>query len=165
MILYLMRHGIAVDPTDPTCPPDPERPLTAKGIEKTRAVARGLLELGIKPDAMISSPLVRAAQTAEIVAEAFGFPRDKIRRSDSLKPEANPANLLKDLQHVRAREAMCFGHAPHVDEFIAYAMGARSAITELKKAGVACLELEGFSPAKARLVWLFPPKALRELGK
>ncbi|MGH9773772.1 MAG: phosphohistidine phosphatase SixA [Candidatus Acidiferrales bacterium] len=164
MILYLFRHGIAVDPADPTCPADPDRPLTRKGIEKTREVAQGLRELGVRPDTMISSPFLRAAQTAEIACEALGFPRDKIRRTDALKPNGSPAELFKELSHVRGHEVMCFGHAPNMDEIIAHALGTRGAVTELKKAGVACLDVEGFSPARARLMWLFPPKVLRQLG-
>ena len=73
MILYLVRHGIAVDRNDPKSPPEPERPLTAKGVQKTRAAALGLQALGAKPDVLITSPYVRAAQTAEIFAEALGF--------------------------------------------------------------------------------------------
>ena len=77
MILYIVRHGIAVDRTDPKSPPEPERPLTAKGVQKTRSAALGLKELGVKPDVLITSPYVRAAQTAEIFAEAVGFPTSK----------------------------------------------------------------------------------------
>jgi phosphohistidine phosphatase len=164
MILYLIRHGIAVDPTDPSSPPDPERPLTTKGIEKTRAVMRGLRELGVHPDAIVTSPYLRAAQTAEIACETLGFPRDKIRRSDSLKPGGNPADLFKELGRIRAKEAMCFGHAPHLDQAIAYALGLRTVMTSLKKAGVACLDVDAFAPPNAQLVWLCLPKMLRDLG-
>ena len=80
MILYLVRHGIAVDPNDPKSPSEPERPLTAKGVQKTRAAALGLQALGVKPDVLITSPYVRAAQTAEIFAEALGFHRRKSAR-------------------------------------------------------------------------------------
>ena len=164
MILYLVRHGLAVDPTDPTSPPDPERPLTPKGIEKTRAAARGLRELGVGPDVMITSPYLRAAQTAEIACETLGFPRDKIRRSDALKPGANPAELFKELGRIRAKETMCFGHAPHLDQVVGYALGLRTVVTALKKAGVACLDVDSFAPPRAQLVWLCQPKMLRDLG-
>ena len=71
MILYIVRHGIAVDRSDPNSPPDPERPLTARGIKKTRLAALGLAKFDIKPDPFITSPLIRAVQTAEIFAEAL----------------------------------------------------------------------------------------------
>ncbi len=58
---------------------------------------------------------------------------------------------------------MCFGHAPHIDDFIALAVRASTPITALKKAGVACLEIEDFSPMRATLAWLMPSRALRHL--
>src|SRR5262249_49031694 len=74
MQLYIVRHGIAIDREDPKSPPDPERFLTEEGIEKTKEVARGVVRLGIVPDLLISSPYVRAMQTAEIFAAAFKYP-------------------------------------------------------------------------------------------
>jgi phosphohistidine phosphatase len=163
MILYIVRHGIAVDRTDPKSPPEPERPLTAKGVQKTRAAALGLKEYGVKPDVLITSPYVRAAQTAEIFAEALGFPTAKIRVTDALKPPANPADFVKELSRTKAKEVMCFGHAPHLDQLISQLVGARGVFTELKKAGVAALEHTGTHSAW-RLLWIVPPKVLRQLA-
>jgi phosphohistidine phosphatase len=163
MILYIVRHGIAIDRTDPKSPPEAERPLTAKGVQKTRSAALGLRSLDAKPDVLITSPYVRAAQTAEIFAEALGFPPDKIRVSEALKPAADPAEILKELSQLKAREVMCFGHAPHEDLWIAHLVGARSAFTELKKAGVACFE-HATAHGKWQLLWILTPKILRELG-
>lgn len=163
MILYIVRHGIAVDRTDPNSPPDPERPLTAKGVQKTRAAALGLKEIGVKPDSLITSPYVRAAQTAEIFAEALGFATSKIRVSDALKPAANPADIVKEISRIKAKELMCFGHAPHLDQVIAQLTGARGVFTELKKAGVACLEHAGTNSAW-NVQWMLTPKVLRQLA-
>jgi len=163
MILYLVRHGIAVDRTDPKCPPEAERPLTAKGVQKSRSAALGLKEMGVKPDVLITSPYVRAAQTAEIFAEALGFPTSKIRVSDALKPAANPADTLKEIVHVKGREVMCIGHAPHLDQLISQLVGARGVFTELKKAGAASLETTS-THGVWRLRWLLAPKALRQLA-
>jgi len=163
MILYIVRHGIAVDKTDPKAPPEPERPLAAKGVQKTRAAALGLKELGVKPDTLITSPFVRAAQTAEIFAEALGFATSKIRVSDALKPAANPADIVREISHLKGKEVMCFGHAPHVDQLIAQLTGARGVFTEMKKAGVACLEHSGTHSAWC-LQWILTPKVLRQLA-
>lgn len=163
MILYIVRHGIAVDKTDPKVAPDPERPLTAKGVQKTRAAALGLKKLGVKPDVLITSPYVRAAQTAEIFAEALGFPTAKVRVTDTLKPSANPTDFAKEISHLKAKEAMCFGHAPHLDQLVSQLVGARGVFTELKKAGVASLEHVGTHTAW-RLLWILTPKALRQLA-
>jgi phosphohistidine phosphatase len=163
MILYLVRHGIAVDRTDPKCPPEPQRPLTARGVQKTRSAALGLRELGAKPDAILSSPYVRAAQTAEIFAEALGFAPEKIRVSEFLKPGENPAEIVRELARLRTKEVACFGHAPHMDLTIAYMVGARTAFTQLKKAGAACLE-QTSAQGRWELRWLVAPKMLRDLG-
>src|SRR5215470_8731961 len=140
MILYIVRHGIAVDSTDPSSPPDSERPLTARGVKKTRLAALGLAKFDIKPESIITSPLVRAVQTAEIFAEALGYPPSKIRSSEHLKPAADPAEFLKEVSRIKAKEAICFGHAPHLDTMISQLAGSRGVFTSLKKAGVACFE-------------------------
>jgi phosphohistidine phosphatase len=163
MILYIVRHGIAVNRTDPKCPPEAERPLTAKGVQKTRAAALGLKELGVKPDLLLTSPYVRAAQTAEIFAEALGFPTSKIRVSEALKPTANPAEIAKEISHAKAKEVMCVGHAPHLDQLIAQLAGGRGVFTSLKKAGVAALEHTGAHSAW-RFEWILTPKVLRQLA-
>jgi phosphohistidine phosphatase len=163
MILYIVRHGISVDRTDPKSPPEAERPLTAKGVQKTRSAALGLRALDVKPEVLISSPYVRSAQTAEIFAEALGFASEKIRVSESLKPQMDPAEILKEIAQIKAKELMCFGHAPHVDLWIALLIGARGACTELKKAGIACFE-HAAPHGKWQLRWLLTPKILRELG-
>jgi len=163
MILYLVRHGLAVDRTDPKSPPEAERPLTAKGVQKTRSAALGLKELGVKPDALLTSPYVRAAQTAEIFAEALGCPPQKIRASEALKPAGNPADIIREISQLKAKEVICFGHAPHLDQMIAQLSGARGVFTGLKKAGVACFE-QAARNGRWELVWIVTPKMLRQLG-
>ena len=121
MILYLVRHGIAVDRTDPKCPQEAERPLTARGVQKTRSAALGMKELGATPDILITSPYVRAAQTAEIFAEALGYSPEKIRVSEALKPAENPATIMNEISRMRAKELMLCGHAPHLDLLISLA--------------------------------------------
>src|ERR1700683_1369750 len=96
--VYLIRHGIAVDREDPNCPPDTERPLTPKGIKRSRAAALGLLALKVKPDAVLTSPWLRALQTAELFCQTFGIPSKKIIRTDALKGTSPPSDLLHELQ-------------------------------------------------------------------
>ncbi len=164
MVLYLVRHGIAIDREDPHCPPDAERPLTKKGEEKVRLVVAGLLQLGAKPDVILSSPLVRAWQTAEIAAGVLHYSKDKIRRTEALMPEADPAVLIKELARLNADEVLCTGHAPHMDEFIAHATGNRRPFTAMKKAGAACLEFESVSPGAGMLTALYQPRMFRALA-
>jgi len=166
MQLFIVRHGIAVDREDPKCPPDPERYLTEEGVEKTKQVAAGVAALGVTADLFLTSPYVRAAQTAEIFAAALEYAKAKIRRSDLLLPGAEPSLLFRDLAKERqASSTFLFGHAPHLDDIIATALGSKRHITALKKAGVALIELKRISPPMAELVWLATPKMLRKAGK
>ena len=165
MRVYLVRHGVAVDRDDPNCPSDPERPLTPKGMKKTHTAALGLFALGVKPDVMLTSPWLRAAQTAEIFSEVIGFSSNKIVRTDALKGNSTPAELLRELAKLKAKEVMCFGHEPHLHLVIGQILHTSARITELKKAGVACLDLERISPPQGLLIALYPPKTLRLLAE
>src|SRR5215475_12908855 len=127
MELYIVRHGIAIDREDPKCPSDPERYLTPEGLKKTREVAKGVAALGISPTVFVSSPYVRAMQTAEIFADELGFAKPKIKQTELLLPGAEPAAFFRELLRLAGSEdaAMCFGHAPHLDELIAFALGLK----------------------------------------
>jgi phosphohistidine phosphatase len=162
MDLYIVRHGIAIDREDPKCPPDPERYLTEDGIKKTKQAAKGLAALGITADVLISSPYVRAQQTAEIFAAALDYSKQKIRHSDLLLPGADPALFFRELaKDKQSSSVFVFGHAPHLGELIAAALTTKHSITALKKSGVAALTLKRVSPPSAELTWLATPKILR----
>ncbi len=164
MLLYLVRHGIAIDREDPKCPAEAERYLTEEGIKKTREVARGVASIAEEADLFLSSPYVRAIQTAEIFSSAFEYPKERIRKSDLLLPGAEAAALFREIaKHKDAETVFCFGHAPHLDEVIATALGSKRDGTSLKKAGVACLELRRVSPPSGILAWLATPKLLKNL--
>lgn len=166
MELYIVRHGIAIDREDPKCPPDPERYLTEEGVEKTKAVAKGLAALGVTPGLFLSSPYTRAVQTAEIFADALDYARQKIRRSELLLPGTEPTLLFRELaREKQASSIFVFGHAPHLDDVITTTLGAKKHVTELKKAGVALIELKRISPPIGILAWLATPKMLRRTGR
>lgn len=166
MQLYIVRHGIAIDREDPKCPPDPERFLTEEGIEKTKGVADGVAKIASVPDLMMSSPYVRAMQTAEIFARALEYPKDKIRKSDFLLPGAESLQLFRELSKDKDNSVVfVFGHAPHLDDLIATALTSKHHITSLKKAGVALIELKRLVPPSGELVWLSTPKLLKKVGK
>jgi len=164
--IYVVRHGIAIDREDPKCPPDPERYLTEEGIEKTKRVAAAVAALGASPDLLLSSPYVRAMQTAEIFASALDYSKQKIRRTDLLLPGTEPSLLFRELAKDKQSSTLfVFGHAPQLDDIIAAALGSKHHITSLKKAGVALIELKRVSPPNGQLVWLATPKVLRRAGK
>jgi phosphohistidine phosphatase len=165
MHVYLVRHGIAMDREDPKCPPETERPLTPKGMKRSHAAALGLRALKIRPDAILTSPWLRAVQTAEIFSEVIGYSSKKIAQVDALKGTSTPAELFRELAKLRAKTVLCFGHEPHLHLVIGQVLHTAAKITELKKAGVACLLLDRISPPQGQLIALYPPSTLRLLGK
>lgn len=166
MQLYIVRHGLAVDREDPQCPADPERYLTDEGMEKTRHVAKGVAEIGSVPDLILTSPYLRAVQTAELFAQALECPKQKIRKSDFLLPGAEPLQLFRELARDKDLSVVyVFGHAPHLDDILATAVGSKHHISALKKAGVALVELRRLVPPSGELLWLATPKLLRKAGK
>ena len=166
MQLYIVRHGIAIDREDPKCPSDPERFLTQEGLKKMRDAAKGFGSLGASPGVFFSSPYVRALQTAEIFADELKFAKSKIKQTELLLPGAEAGAFFRELLRTARTEdsAICFGHAPHLDELIAFALGTKKDLTQLKKAGAACLELTRISPPSATLAWLGTPKMLRKIS-
>jgi len=163
MQLYIVRHGIAIDREDPKAPAEAERFLTEEGIAKTKQVAKGIAALGVRADLMVSSPYLRAMQTAAIFASALDYPEHKIRQSESLLPGAEPVAFLRELAREKnASSVFCFGHAPHLDGLLAATVVAPRQITSMKKAGVAFVEMKRISPPNGQLVWLVTPKLFRK---
>jgi phosphohistidine phosphatase len=164
VLIYLLRHGIAIDREDPACPPDSDRQLTDKGVRRTRAAMRGLAALDVAPDLAFTSPYARARETALIAMEELGLAGDQMIVSDALlEDEPEPLCLL--LREHGPEVALCVGHAPSLDIFASYLIGSDEPVTRLKKAGVACLDAEVVDAGGAELVAVYPPRALRELGE
>ena len=166
MRVVLLRHGIAMDRDDPACPADPDRPLTREGVERTREAVAGLRAIGVRPEAVLSSPYVRAWQTAEIACE--GLDAKGPERCTQLLPAADPKALAALLRGRSAGEILCAGHEPNLSLVLAHLVlgsDAGEAFAGLKKAGAACVETETPGTAPGDLVWLVPPRVLRRLGE
>lgn len=161
--LYLIRHGVAEDRGD-AWPDDSKRPLTSRGMSRVRKEARGLSRLGVSFDVVLTSPLVRARQTAEIIVAAVE-PRPHLVNAESLAPGATFQALVTDIekQGKKTRVALV-GHEPGMGELAARLIGARRAI-ELKKGSVARIDLESIAAGAGTLRWLIPPRALRMVKK
>ena len=166
MDLYLVRHAIAAERGDGAFPNDDERPLTPEGIHKFRLAARGLSELGMKPGRIVSSPLLRARQTAEILRDAVA--KDvAITISPTLTPFAEYGALIKAIAPYAEDEVAVVGHEPHLSGLASYLLvGGDSAVLEFKKGAVARLKFpERAAPGAGSLEWLIQPGALRLLAK
>jgi phosphohistidine phosphatase len=160
--LYLIRHGVAEDRGD-AWPDDNKRPLTENGIARMRKSARGLADLGVEIDIVLSSPLVRARQTAEIVVAALN-PKPALLNVDSLAPDGSFAAIVADLEkHGRKPRLALVGHEPSIGELAARLIGSRHAL-EFKKGGICRIDLDELPPAgPGDLRWMMTPKILRAL--
>jgi phosphohistidine phosphatase len=161
MDLYLMRHGDAVDLGDQGAETDEERMLSRRGREQTRQVARGLRVLGCRPQAVFTSPLVRARQTAEIVAQVLGLQR-AVKAADVLMPGTPVAEVRRWLGRLRDDSVMLVGHMPDLG-VLAGSLVSRSGDVAIafKKSGICRIEIPRAGRAQGTLEWLAPPALLQ----
>ncbi len=160
MRLLLLRHGIAEDAGPRTGHRDAPRELTPGGAERMRAAAEGMAALGIGADAVLTSPLIRCRQTADIVCEALGGePREDRRLAPGMGLDALGDALLG---HPDAASVLVCGHQPDLSIVIAGLTGGGH--VEFRKGSLAVLDVESARPAGGRLRALYPPAALRLLG-
>ncbi len=162
--LYLIRHAIAAERGD-AWPDDDKRPLTEDGIARMRKAARGLARLDVTVDVILTSPLVRARQTAEIVAAALDA-RPALVVMESLAPGAAYAAFVAELEkHARKSRLALVGHEPGLGELASRLIGSRHAI-EFKKGAVCRIDLDQIPPAgPGHLRWFLTPRMLREIKK
>lgn len=146
--VYLLRHGNADWPNWDK--PDDERPLTQEGKDEVAAVAKLLARLEVAP-AIVTSPLPRASQTAEITGRILG---QKVRVDPLLRPGFDAGKLKKLLKDFAGPSFMVVGHEPDFTQIICQLTGGR---TKLSKAAVALIELNP-TLMKGELRWLVPPR-------
>jgi phosphohistidine phosphatase len=156
----LIRHGIAEE-RGPEWPDDDKRPLTSKGIAALKQEAKALAALGISFDVIVTSPLTRTRQTANVFAQHLpGKP--PVEHSDALAPSADPAEVMQEIANrARTSKIALVGHEPGIGELAARLIGARSAI-EFKKGAICRIDFAGRPPKSAgKLQWFLPPRILK----
>ncbi len=163
MKIYLLRHGIATEREDPGT--DSQRPLTSKGRDHMEKISAALKELKLKPDLILSSPYVRADQTATIFAKEFNM-KKKLQYTDLLTPEADPRALIDAIQKdYQVDELVLVGHYPNMGLLLNAFLGLN--IDEqivLKKGGICCLAVDDFSARPlATLDWLLTPALMMKV--
>jgi len=161
--LYLVRHAIAADRGD-EWPDDTKRPLTEEGINKFREAASGLAALDVEIDEIFTSPLVRARQTADLLAASLD-PKPTMKLLDALAPGHTPAATMAQLAKLAKRRRIALvGHEPDLGELAAHLIGAQRALA-FKKGGVCRIDVQGLTSKRAgALLWFLPPKVLRKLA-
>jgi len=166
MKLYLIRHGNAVEHGTPGYEDDSLRPLTASGRDKMKKIASALKRLDVKPDLIVSSPYLRARQTAEILAKVLKY-KQELAFSDMLVPMGNADNFIEEINaKYNVAELMLVGHEPCLSILIGTLTAGNPELTvNLKKGGVCCLSSDNLqTERKAVLEWLLTPKILIELA-
>lgn len=167
MNLYIVRHAIAVDEGTPEYEQDSERPLTDKGRKKMRQIAKGLRKLGVEFDLILSSPYVRARETAEILAEVFKM-KKKIAFSENLIPMADPELLIPEiLEKYSVDNIALVGHEPHLSALVGALIAGNTTLDiTFKKGGVCYLAADDLhhDDHRATLEWLLTPGILVKMG-
>ena len=166
MKLYLFRHGIAAD-RETFAGKDAERPLTEDGTRKTRLAAQGLRRVAPAFDLILSSPLLRARQTAELVVTAYEG-RPPLRFSDWLAEDAAHEEVIREIRALRPAPGalLLVGHEPNLSELASLLLTGRPTMgMRFKKAGACRLTWDRIDLGPgAVLDWFLPPKVLRALA-
>jgi phosphohistidine phosphatase len=166
MELFLLRHGVAVERGTEGYEDDATRPLTPKGRRQLRRVARAMSAMNLQFDMLLTSPLLRARETAEIVATALK-PGKKLKLMKSLAADREPAELARALQKLKpAPESLLLvGHEPFLSQLVSILVtGGSNLAMDFPKAGLCKLELEKWRPGKcARLAWLVTPQQMKRM--
>jgi phosphohistidine phosphatase len=162
MEIYVLRHGIAVERGTPGYKKDSDRPLTKEGEEKLHQIARAMLAMELKFDLILSSPYVRAAKTAQIVAQELD---EEVTFTEFLEPDGNQLALINQINDEKPQRVMLVGHEPYLSHLISLlTRGGTAATIELKKGGLCKMSTDKLTFGKcATLNWLLTPKLLRTL--
>jgi phosphohistidine phosphatase len=166
MNIHLLRHGIAAAIGQENNFRDEQRALTPEGIAKMRQAAHGLKRLQVNFDVIASSPLIRARQTAEIVAEALKFcqPLDEW---DELVPEGAIDAVLRRLHDFReCRSVLLVGHQPSIGCIASYLVFGDARVSlPFKKGAVFCVQASDPPPWAGELLWMLPSRMLRQIAE
>lgn len=166
MDLYILRHAIAVERTAPAFPTDSERPLTPDGLRKLKKAARGMKALGLTFDLILTSPYVRARDTAAVVARTLGL-TDVLEESALLESGADLQALISHLaSRMHGGPILLVGHEPMLSSLISLLVsGDEDLDIVMKKAGLCKLSIGRLSPGRcASLEWLLTPRHLASMG-
>ena len=164
MDLLIVRHAIAFDRDRHRWHEDATRPLSPAGIRRARKAAAGLKKLTPRPQRLLTSPLARARQTAQILTDVAGWP--VAEEAPELSPGEPALAVLDLLAKDRSKLAAVVGHQPDLGHLLAACLlgGGGSLPIEMKKNAVACVSFDGKPRAgHAALKWLATPRMLRAL--
>ncbi|RME92410.1 MAG: phosphohistidine phosphatase SixA [Verrucomicrobia bacterium] len=167
MKLYLLRHGKAEPREGPGLRDDASRALTPEGRRRVELAARGMRRMGLRFDRILSSPLVRARETAEIVAAVLDAGVE-VEFSKWLAEDDRQVELIQEIRSLRPppENLLLVGHEPWLSELVALLIGGGPMLPiRFKKSGLACLSINALEPGPCGVLeWLLAPRQLRLLG-
>ena len=167
MNLYIVRHAIAVARGTPGYDDDSQRPLTDNGRKKMKKIVKGLRQIDIELEMILSSPYVRALDTAKILADEFKM-KNQLSLSENLTPPGNFEGLVEEIhEKYNVKNLALVGHEPMLSSFISWlTTGNKDMKITLKKGGVSCLSADHlYQDHRAILEWLLTPALMVELSK
>jgi phosphohistidine phosphatase len=163
MNLFILRHGLAVEPGSPGFATDSDRPLTPKGERKLKKITQAIEKLELSFDWILSSPYLRARQTAEIVAQGLGL-RKKLELNEVLIPGGSSRKLIQLINERRPtpNEVLLVGHEPYLSDLISLLISDDAGFpVTMKKGGLCNLAIESLQHGQcAALEWLLTPKQM-----
>ncbi len=165
--LLIVRHGPAVNTGEQGVRRDADRMLSEEGREKTRAAALGLKTLGVTPQSIATSPLVRARETAEIFAQVLGGTAPVVEQT-LLAPGGSCRRLVKWINTQAHTPLMLVGHMPDVEELTGFLLTAEPSVAIRFRKAAVCSVAWDRGPLQAgagQLQWLLPPKVLRTMAR
>jgi len=164
MLLVLFRHGPAGTADPARGPEDAKRPLTPRGVEKTRRAALGLARVLETEPHIFSSPLLRAKETADLLAAAY-VPMLQVEVLEALVPGRPLEEILGRIAEIASGTVVLVGHEPGLGHMAALLVTGRQMTLPLKKAGACGIELSGnIAPGQGELLFLATPRMLRALS-
>ena len=162
MEIYVLRHGIAVERGTPGYKKDSDRPLTKEGEEKVEQIAQAMLAMDLKFDLILSSPYVRAAKTAKIVASELD---QEVTFTEFLEPDGNGLALTTLINDEKPQRVLLVGHEPNFSELTSRLLtGKERMAINFKKAGLCKLTAEPVASGRATLEWFLTPKLMELMG-
>ena len=158
MKIFMIRHADALPLGEMDIVDDDLRPLSEEGREQARLLGEWMRDHGHHPRALVSSPYLRAKQTAEILLPILGLSADKMVISEEMAPAGKSRKLAKVVRGLDAQSVALIGHLPDVSMHMGWFTGTRKIQVRFAKAGIACVETSGeLEKGCGELLWYIPP--------
>jgi phosphohistidine phosphatase len=161
MDLYIIRHADALPLGEQGITEDADRPLSPTGFRQARGLAQGLMKREVVLDLVLTSPLLRARQTAEEMLKHWSLPAPELQECKALRPDAKSSKLARFLRDLQANSVALVGHQPDLSRHTGWFIGNKKVRIDYAKGGVARVSFSTKShKGTGDLIWLVTPEWL-----